>query len=258
MIVLEDGGLDLESFDLDRNIGWIQAAGVFWQIVNTLSIAEQETFFEACVWVLSWINVDEQHRDLHEGQILISACDHTDSTDLTQPPSSGVKATIIDFGLSRLNTDQSQVVWSQIPQEVYEGVGDQWDVYRSMRDEIKGDWEGYHSITNVMVRSIVVLTEADKKWLRYIARYLLSSKDMRKPTTKLGPRAPSSPLKARRVPLSRQRDCVVGDRVVEKNGSAYEMLKGMEKALSDSLRRKGSLVSAVNVLEYGKKRGWVL
>lgn len=93
-----------------------------------------------------------QHRDLHKGQILISAkagqtsidCDDYLSTDC-----SAVQATIIDFGLSRLDMPQS--VWTPLPDEVYEGVGPQWNVYRSMRDRVDGDWEGFHPSTNVLV-----------------------------------------------------------------------------------------------------------
>jgi hypothetical protein len=46
LIVLADGGVDLESFQFDATIGWKQAAGVFWQVVNTLAQAEQWTSFE--------------------------------------------------------------------------------------------------------------------------------------------------------------------------------------------------------------------
>lgn len=60
-----------------------------------------------------------------------------------------MRATIIDFGLSRLDMPES--VWTPLPDEVYEGVGAQWDVYRAMRDRLGNDWEGFHPITNVMV-----------------------------------------------------------------------------------------------------------
>lgn len=45
-------------------------------------------------------------------------------------------ATIIDFGLSRLTLDGG-VKWTPLPEEVYDGVGAQWDVYRAMRDAIE-------------------------------------------------------------------------------------------------------------------------
>ena len=46
LIVLADGGVDLESFQFDATIGWKQAAGVFWQVVDALARAEQWTSFE--------------------------------------------------------------------------------------------------------------------------------------------------------------------------------------------------------------------
>lgn len=50
LIVLADGGEDLESFKFDRSTGWIQAQSVFWQIVGALAQAEQFFGFEvSCV-----------------------------------------------------------------------------------------------------------------------------------------------------------------------------------------------------------------
>jgi len=46
LIVLADGGVDLESFQFDATIGWKQAAGVFWQVADALAQAEQWTSFE--------------------------------------------------------------------------------------------------------------------------------------------------------------------------------------------------------------------
>lgn len=45
-------------------------------------------------------------------------------------------ATIIDFGLSRLSIDE-EVRWTPLPEEVYDGVGAQWDVYRAMRELVE-------------------------------------------------------------------------------------------------------------------------
>lgn len=65
----------------------------------------------------------------------------------------GVQVTVIDFGLSRLSLPgKTSSTWSELPAEVYEGKGDQWDVYRSMREQIAGDWAGFHPETNVLVR----------------------------------------------------------------------------------------------------------
>jgi uncharacterized protein (DUF849 family) len=46
LIVLADGGVDLESFQFDATMGWKQAAGIFWQVVDALAQAEQWTSFE--------------------------------------------------------------------------------------------------------------------------------------------------------------------------------------------------------------------
>jgi serine/threonine protein kinase len=157
LIVLADGGTDLESFQFDSTIGWKQAAGVFWQTVDALARAEQWTAFE--VNRLQSIHLrasaDKQHRDLHEGQILISPAPLQTShlgSDCLSESDTGVKVTIIDFGLSRLSIPgKSSSTWSDLPPEVYEGKGDQWDVYRSMRDVIGEDWAGFHPETNVLV-----------------------------------------------------------------------------------------------------------
>lgn len=68
------------------------------------------------------------------------------------PDCTGARATIIDFGLSRLAMPDSKTsTWSAFPPEVYEGKGDQWDVYRSIRDLVKDDWAAFHPRTNVLV-----------------------------------------------------------------------------------------------------------
>jgi len=53
LIVLADGGVDLESFQFDSTIGWKQAAGVFWQTADALARAEQWTCFEVSFLLLS-------------------------------------------------------------------------------------------------------------------------------------------------------------------------------------------------------------
>jgi hypothetical protein len=48
----------------------------------------------------------------------------------------------------------SASVFTPLPEEVFEGKGDQWDVYRSMRAIIgvgDGGWEAYEPRTNVAV-----------------------------------------------------------------------------------------------------------
>jgi hypothetical protein len=88
----------------------------------------------------------------------------------------GVKVTIIDFGLSRLSLPgKTSSTWSELPAEVYEGRGDQWDVYRSMRDEIAGDWAGFHPETNVLVRLALFLRCLADKNSGYITSSDISS-----------------------------------------------------------------------------------
>jgi len=64
----------------------------------------------------------------------------------------GVEATIIDLGLSRLDSGAGDGIhWTPIDDEVFEGQGDlQYDVYRMMRD-VNKDWKAYNPLTNVMV-----------------------------------------------------------------------------------------------------------
>jgi hypothetical protein len=70
--------------------------------------------------------------------------------------------TVVDFGLSRFRHSVVQTTyWTPIPEDVYDGVGEQWDVYRRIRDHIdetgSGDWSGFYPKTNVMVRINAVL-----------------------------------------------------------------------------------------------------
>jgi hypothetical protein len=49
----------------------------------------------------------------------------------------GYKATMVDFGLSRVDhpiSGDRDPYFTPIPEDVFSGVGDQWDVYRAIRD----------------------------------------------------------------------------------------------------------------------------
>ena len=170
VIVLSDGGDDLEAFKFDNTTGWVQAAGVFWQVADALARAEDEARFEVSseYTKLSLENQNQnihnqlryvQHRDLHQGQVLIAHIPTASSrgiVDYLSSASCGVQTTIIDFGLSRLN-GQDEATWTAIPDDVFDGVGEQWDVYRAMRDTVQDDWAAYHPITNVMVSNSLLL-----------------------------------------------------------------------------------------------------
>ncbi|WVN89898.1 uncharacterized protein L203_105128 [Cryptococcus depauperatus CBS 7841] len=234
LIILTHAGLDLEAFKFSASNGWIQAGGVFWQVASTLASAETWARFE--------------HRDLHEGQILISPNTHCSTKHVENylsPFYTSLSTTIIDFGLSRL--DMPQPTWSLLPEEVFQGKGAQWDIYRAMRDKIEGDWQGFHPITNVM-------------WLHYILRYMLHNKSMRKP-------------KATRTQSHRSTKFKVDDISTEK---AYNMLQLVDKVLTRSVgfgvRRAGlrntnsrddtglyaKLESAQAVVEWGQREGWIV
>ncbi|BEJ14016.1 hypothetical protein CspHIS471_0311900 [Cutaneotrichosporon sp. HIS471] len=228
LIVLADGGDDLESYRFENTRGWVQAAAVFWQVADALARAEAWTDFE--------------HRDLHEGQILINDVD-TDPPapieDYLDTRSTGVGVTVIDFGLSRLNMPDQGAVYSALPEEVYEGVGNQWDVYREQRDAVEGAgaWESFHPSTNVL-------------WLHYLVGHLLhSTPTLRKPYARRGRRtAPKTPAQVR-TELVRTRA-----------EDAWAMLQDVDEALSKPSRERKAtdFSSAQKVMAWGREQGWVL
>lgn len=183
LIVMSDGGKDLESLKVKS---WLQAASIFWQVVAGLSEMESRYEFE--------------HRDLHWGNILVqtvsqesaaplvtettrrksvarskvsNAGDAAAPSWLLNPSTSGVKATIIDYTLSRASTSPTTKGKSKKPDILYypfddetlfEGSGDrQFDVYREMRTLTKGDWQNFNPATNML-------------WLRYLAHKLINVK----------------------------------------------------------------------------------
>ncbi|KAJ9113812.1 hypothetical protein QFC19_000005 [Naganishia cerealis] len=67
-------------------------------------------------------------------------------------------------------------IWSAIPEEVFDGHGEQWDVYRAMKSHIDaagGKWEEFYPRTNLM-------------WLYYLTRRLLyATPSLVKPRSKV-------------------------------------------------------------------------
>lgn len=53
MIVLAHGGDDLEAFPFDSTLGWVEAAGVFFQVASALASAEDWTEFEVRIEITS-------------------------------------------------------------------------------------------------------------------------------------------------------------------------------------------------------------
>ncbi|GAA6051288.1 hypothetical protein JCM3770_006796 [Rhodotorula araucariae] len=224
LLLLENAGVALESFRLRS---WAEAAGVMAQVVDALARAEGMCEFE--------------HRDLHWGNILLQPASAPKATSLpdrfsrlalartresTPPPPftspspastldpralldpahSGVRATLIDFTLSRCVASGSgaRVLFDAFDDdELFDGEGEyQFEVYRLMRalvDRTDDGWRASERRTNVL-------------WLHYLAQKLLHSKRLRAPPPPAaagapappGPRAVPSPLRPVRRPLTRR------------------------------------------------------
>uniref|UniRef100_V5E8T2 non-specific serine/threonine protein kinase n=2 Tax=Kalmanozyma brasiliensis (strain GHG001) TaxID=1365824 RepID=V5E8T2_KALBG len=164
LLVMTDGGMDLESLKLRS---WSQAASIFRQVA--IGLGKMETKYEF------------EHRDLHWGNILVQAVATTSQAHddggglswLLDPSASGVKATIIDFTLSRARTSPVTAKRSKSvevlhypfdDESLFEGSGGpQFDVYREMRTVTKDSWAAHCPATNVL-------------WLRYLVHKLIEVK----------------------------------------------------------------------------------
>ncbi|KAK4054788.1 hypothetical protein OIV83_000712 [Microbotryomycetes sp. JL201] len=164
VICLENAGVSLEDFRVKT---WQQAASILWQVARICADAEREYEFE--------------HRDLHWGNVLLRdtplesvinklTLAEDAVTDPYTAAQTGVEAVLIDFTLSRARLDSKEVVYDPFDDEcIFEGEGDyQYDVYRSMKQHVKGQWARYHPKTNVM-------------WLHYLARKLIKDKNLKRP-----------------------------------------------------------------------------
>lgn len=114
---------------------------------------------------LHLVTLPLQHRDLHWGQILVKDVEG-DAAGIPRPKKGktpmdvyGARATIIDLGLSRMNSDgrdKAAVHWTPFDEETFEGEGDyQFDVYRMMRAHSEDEWKAYRPLTNVMVSQLI-------------------------------------------------------------------------------------------------------
>ncbi|TFY71992.1 hypothetical protein EVG20_g1023 [Dentipellis fragilis] len=241
IIVLPNGGPDLEAYTFSNasKTGWRQACSIFWQTARALSQAEELVSFE--------------HRDLHWGQILVKdipskPTSHKAGVTTMDHPSVGVKATIIDLGLARMDggSDTTAIHWTPFDEEIFEGEGDyQFDVYRLMRKCNGGEWEKFNPLTNVL-------------WLHYLALKLLNSKRLRPPTV----RKNAAPVSNSGYP---ERECYECLKEMEKFLAAR--VKAIKKPPSQEGRRKtqasAKAVAAVipqnatDVLDFGSTRRWV-
>ncbi|KAG1761367.1 hypothetical protein EDD22DRAFT_804676 [Suillus occidentalis] len=242
IIVLPNGGPDLEAFTFKNaaRSGWHQACSIFWQIATALDQAEDLMAFE--------------HRDLHWGQILVKNVPfHTLSSKKAggklrmDDVRFGVKATVIDLGLSRMETTDAQgskTYWTPLDEEIFEGEGDyQFDVYRMMKDYNGNVWEGYQPFTNVM-------------WLHYLTQKLLYSKRLKPPATRKRSTAESTQMAS--LTGYDEQEC-------------YDSLVEIDKLLGDCITaakrgRKGKRKMCVppsgpktagEVVLYGIQKGWM-
>lgn len=163
-----------------------------------------------------------------------------------------MRATIIDFGLSRLEMPGHGSTSTPLPDEVYEGVGNQWDVYRAVRDRIESAdeaasdaWTTFHPITNVL-------------WLHYLARRLLrSTPSLRKPR------------EVKRSTSSAPKKGALAEKEVirARSEAAWHMLVAVEAALGVALsvrdnarvtaRKVQLFASAEEFVEWGRQQGWI-
>lgn len=98
-----------------------------------------------------------EHRDLHWGNILISST--TEKTfkfalngKTVELNSKGVKATIIDYTLSRITYDNCCLYQDLAADpELFEADGDyQFEIYRLMKARTENQWERFEPYTNLL------------------------------------------------------------------------------------------------------------
>lgn len=148
------GGRDLEGFSFKS---LKEAKGVLLQVIMSLAVAENALAFE--------------HRDLHMGNVLVRP---TDETNLMYRiggrgatlKTYGVKASIIDFTLSRLEV-RGKVYYLDLETDpdLFKGEGDlQFECYRKQRKKVKKNWFKYDPKTNVY-------------WIHFLVSKLLNEKE---------------------------------------------------------------------------------
>ncbi|KAJ3784213.1 hypothetical protein GGU10DRAFT_428630 [Lentinula aff. detonsa] len=252
IIVLPNGGPDLEAYTFSNTTKrWRQACSIFWQITKALARAEQLVSFE--------------HRDLHLGQILIKDLPISTGLPMQQQqlntparkptklcmddPSLGIRATLIDLGLARMDAGDGQggemVHWTPFDEETFMGEGDyQFDIYRMIRKQNEDNWETFTPSTNVL-------------WLHYVVTKLLHSK---------GLRAPAAPRQGVHTSSSQftERDCyeclVDIEQWLAKLTKPLLVLTKRPKSKKKAVASKaGDAVPlcAGEIVEYGVKKGWV-
>eukprot|EP00127_Corallochytrium_limacisporum_P006217 Clim_evm34s221 gene=Clim_evmTU34s221 len=153
LFILENGGTDLEHFELEHE-------GAAWaallQTSVALAIAEKAYAFE--------------HRDLHWGNVLVRATDeerldYEFGSLALSIPSFGICVTIIDFTLSRIQNNDGELFYIDMgaDETFFEGPEEeeQFEIYRRMRDIVGDDWTVHRPRTNIM-------------WIQYLVNRILA------------------------------------------------------------------------------------
>lgn len=178
VFVFADGGRDLERFKVNT---FDEARSIIMQTAMALAVAEAACRFE--------------HRDLHWGNLLITrAGDGLGETDENADAnrsfdsrsfastslqcrlngvdinmaSAGVKVTLIDFTLSRIDNGSDCAFCDlSLDPELFKGPArdPQADSYRRMKKLTKNDWSTHCPKTNVV-------------WLQYLSEVMLSMKNI--------------------------------------------------------------------------------
>ncbi|KAJ1309234.1 hypothetical protein OPQ81_004901 [Rhizoctonia solani] len=252
LLVLPDGGPDLEHYTFAPRTSWRAASGIFWQVARTLARAESLVHFE--------------HRDLHWGQILVqnvlpkgktkSLKSKAHSNSMDSPEHSGVRVTLIDLGLSRMDTHTQRAWFTKLEPEIFEGEGDyQFDVYRMMQAHCLGaepgetdGWEDFRPLTNVM-------------WLHYLARQLLRAKGLRKPDSITSRYHTADDVEAeiRAFSCLIEVEKVLAGSIVRAGGPAVSKAGGsvLVKAAKSAGKVALGLVAAENVVRWGAEKKWI-
>ncbi|KAL5636420.1 hypothetical protein ACGC1H_000402 [Rhizoctonia solani] len=252
LLVLPDGGPDLEHYTFAPRTSWRAAAGIFWQVARTLARAESLVSFE--------------HRDLHWGQILVQNVPQKGKTKnsklkahsnvMDSPEHSGVRVTLIDLGLSRMNTHTQRAWFTKLEPEIFEGEGDyQFDVYRMMQAHCLGNepeetarWEDFRPLTNVM-------------WLHYVARQLLRAKGLRKPDSITSRYHTVDDVEAeiRAFSCLVEVEKVLAASIVRVGGPAVSKVGGsiLLKSAKSADNSASKLVAAQNVVRWGAEKRWI-
>ncbi|KAL3125410.1 hypothetical protein niasHT_002138 [Heterodera trifolii] len=159
IIGLSYGGKSLESYEIQSGP---ECYAIFQQIALSLAIAEDVLEFE--------------HRDLHAGNILVEQCPANEKIrylyrgEQIDVVSNGVRASIIDFSISRMTKKGGAFVFVDLCQNpglfeqngVSKGCDYQYDVYKLMKAVVSEKWAKFWPQTNVL-------------WVGYVAKKLFAN-----------------------------------------------------------------------------------